>query len=63
MTNVNLEELMKLKVAARKLGLHINTVRSEIHKGKLQAIKLGRGYKVSPEALDAYIKGQFVGAK
>jgi len=41
---------------AKLLQVHWQTVLNYIKSGKLEAVKLGRGYRISQEALDRFIK-------
>jgi len=41
---------------AELLQVHWQTVLNYIKSGKLQAVKLGRGYRISQEALDNFIR-------
>ena len=41
---------------AELLQVHWQTVLNYIKGGKLEAVKLGRGYRISKEALDKFIK-------
>ena len=60
---VDFSTLLPLKDVASKLHIHINTVRKAIKDNELQALKLGRGYKVTPEALQDFVNRQVVGAR
>jgi len=40
--------------AAQLLGLHENTVRSLISKGKISAFKAGRNLRISPQEIEDY---------
>lgn len=57
-----MEELIELEDAAKQLGIKKITLLREIARGKLEAIRLGRGYKVTKTALQKYIDGQTVNA-
>jgi excisionase family DNA binding protein len=39
---------------ARRLGLHVRTVRGYIHDGKLAAVRIGKQYRVAAADLDAF---------
>lgn len=41
---------------AKLLQVHWQTVLNYIKNGKLKAVKLGKGYRISKEALDHFIK-------
>ena len=38
---------------ARRLGLHVRTVRSYVRSGRLRAVRIGKQYRVAHEALEA----------
>jgi len=40
---------------ARSLRVHEDTIQAAIRAGQLVASKVGRAYRVSPAALDAYL--------
>lgn len=40
---------------ASLLQVHWQSVLNYIKRGDLEAIKIGRGYRISPEALDAFL--------
>jgi excisionase family DNA binding protein len=46
---------LSLPEAARVSGLSVNHLRGAIHDGKLKAKIVGRGWKVKPEELRAYV--------
>jgi excisionase family DNA binding protein len=50
-------ELIKLVDIAKKLGIHIVTLRRYIKSGKLKAQKLGNSYFVSKENFKEFING------
>jgi len=41
---------------AELLQVHWQTVLNYIKGGKLEAVKLGRGYRIAQEALDSFVK-------
>ena len=43
------------------LQVHWQTVLNYIKSGKLEAVKLGKGYRISEEALNQFIKTNSVG--
>jgi excisionase family DNA binding protein len=45
--------LYSLDDVASRLGLHVRTVRGYVRSGRLQAIKIGKQYRVSRESLEA----------
>jgi excisionase family DNA binding protein len=46
--------MLTLKEAAAELGLHVDTLRWQIHNGKLKAHKIGPLWVVSRRSLDTY---------
>lgn len=42
--------------AARMLGVHANTIRREIDRGRLRAVKIGRVWRVRVAELHSYLK-------
>jgi excisionase family DNA binding protein len=50
-----LETLLTPKDVASILGVHIATVRREVHRGNLKAFILGRHIRVKPEILAEYV--------
>jgi excisionase family DNA binding protein len=44
--------LYSLEQVAERLGLQVRTVRSYVRSGRLQAIRIGKQYRVTREALD-----------
>lgn len=52
-----LETLMTLEEAAEKLNVHIETLRRARRLGLLKTVRTGgRGYKVTPQAIEDYIQ-------
>jgi len=49
--------------AAKELGVHWQTVLNCIKRGELEAVKMGRGYRIAPEALKAFIERRTTGQK
>ena len=49
------QELLTLQEVANMLKVSKYTVLRFIHKGKLEAVRVGGGYRVRPEALEQYI--------
>lgn len=45
--------LMSIDQVAAQLGLHVRTVRRYVRNGRLSAVRIGKQYRVSREALDA----------
>lgn len=48
---------------AKELGVHWQTVLNCIKRGELEAVKMGRGYRISPEALKAFVERRTTGQK
>ena len=46
--------MLTLKQAAAELGLHVDTLRWQIHNGKLKAQKFGPLWVITREELDTY---------
>lgn len=55
-------ELMTLDVLAKKLSVHIVTLRRYVSQGKIKAQKIGRSYYVSKDNLKEFVNGQHKGA-
>jgi len=53
--------LIPIKEAAERLHVHPVTLLRAIAAGKLEAVKLGRGYQVTEEAIKTLIENQTVG--
>lgn len=51
-------QFLTLKEVSELLNVHPLTTRKLILDGKLEAIKLGRAYRISKKALDEFIKKQ-----
>jgi excisionase family DNA binding protein len=49
--------LLSLEEVARQLGIHIKTARRQVREGRLQAVKVGRQYRVASSEL-ARVMGQ-----
>lgn len=49
------QELLTIQEVANKLKVSKYTVLRFIHKGKLEAVRVGGGYRVGSEALEQYI--------
>ncbi|HLU54354.1 MAG TPA: helix-turn-helix domain-containing protein [Pseudonocardia sp.] len=47
-------QLYSVEEVAALLGLHVKTVRSYVHDGKLDAVRIGRRYRIPAEALEAF---------
>jgi excisionase family DNA binding protein len=46
-------DLMSIDQVAEQLGLHVRTVRRYVRHGRLRAVRIGKQYRVSRDALDA----------
>lgn len=55
-----MEQLIPLKEAAKQLNVENITLLRAINDGKLQAVRLGRGYQVTQTMLDTYVKSLMV---
>jgi excisionase family DNA binding protein len=49
-------KLMTPEQVAEILQVHVLTVYSYIKKGKFDAIRLGRSYRIDPQDLDTFVK-------
>jgi excisionase family DNA binding protein len=47
-------EWVSLSTASRELGVAHDTLRAQVHRGKLAATKIGRDWLVSREEVDRY---------
>jgi len=47
-------ELVSLHEASRQLGVAHDTLRAQIHRGKLLAVKIGRDWLVSQAEIERY---------
>lgn len=57
---MDLKKQMTVKQAAERLDVDIETIRRAIRAGKIEAIQLGRGYRIAETALEKYVQGQTV---
>ena len=55
------EELLSVEQVAERLGLHVKTVRGYVRDGRLRATRIGKQYRITPEAL-AELVGRDAGA-
>ncbi|MEV6412634.1 helix-turn-helix domain-containing protein [Kribbella sp. NPDC051718] len=46
--------LFSVEQVAEQLGLHVRTVRSYVRDGKLNAVRIGKQYRISREDLEAF---------
>ncbi|MCC9117511.1 helix-turn-helix domain-containing protein [Staphylococcus capitis] len=51
------EEYLTVQQVADKLDMHVQTIRTYIHRGDINARKIGRKYIITQEELDDFIKG------
>ncbi len=55
--------LLTLDQVAAEIGHHVETVRREIKRGKIQAIRTGiRGVRIPRESLNEYLRANLIGA-
>jgi excisionase family DNA binding protein len=47
-------QLYSVEEVATLLGLHVKTVRGYVHDGRLQAVRIGRQYRIGADALEAF---------
>lgn len=48
------QELYSVEQVANRLGLHVRTIRNYVRDGRLQAVRIGKQYRISREALEAF---------
>lgn len=53
---MNNNEFLTVEQVAELLQVHWQTILNYIKNGKLEAVKLGKGYRISKEALQHFIK-------
>lgn len=58
MFEFNNQKYYSLREVSEILHMHINTIRSYIHRNKLKATKIGKSFYVSAEDLEALVKGE-----
>ena len=51
-----MDTLLTVEQVAQILQVHWQTVLTYIKSGKLKALKLGRGYRIDPKDLEAFIE-------
>lgn len=56
-------KFIKVKDAAAQISVHTTTLLRAIAAGQLKAVKVGREYRISEEALQAYLNSQTVEAR
>jgi excisionase family DNA binding protein len=49
----SVENFYSLEQVAQRLGLHVRTVRSYVRTGRLQAVRIGKQYRVTQDQLQA----------
>jgi excisionase family DNA binding protein len=49
--------LYSVDEVAKRLGLHVRTVRSYVRSGRLRAVRIGKQYRVAQDALEALTGG------
>jgi excisionase family DNA binding protein len=47
------QEFYSVEQVAERLGLHVRTVRNYVREGRLKAVRIGKQYRITPEALEA----------
>jgi excisionase family DNA binding protein len=47
------QELYSVEQVAERLGLHVKTVRSYVREGRLNAVRIGKQYRIAREDLEA----------
>jgi len=47
------EELYSVEQVAERLGLHVKTVRNYVAEGRLKAVRIGKQYRITRQALEA----------
>jgi excisionase family DNA binding protein len=55
---VNIRKAITATQAAKQLGVHRETVRRDIKRGKLRAVKPGGEYLLDPAQLEGYTPGK-----
>ncbi len=53
-----MEKHLTVAEVAERLQVHWQSVLTYIKNGELEAVKLGRGYRISEEAVEAFIKSR-----
>lgn len=53
-----MEKYLTVTEVAERLQVHWQSVLTYIKNGELEAVKLGRGYRISEEAIEAFIKSR-----
>jgi excisionase family DNA binding protein len=47
-------QLYSVEEVATLLGLHVKTVRGYVHDGRLEAVRIGRQYRIGADALESF---------
>lgn len=55
---MSIEQLLRVGQVAEVLQVHPQTVYGLIRNGKIRAAKVGRAWRIKPEAIDDYLKDQ-----
>ena len=58
-----IDTMMTTKEVARRLNANVAFVLNAIHSGKLEAHQLGKGYRISEQALREFLERTKVGVK
>ena len=58
-----MSDLLTVIEAAEALRVHPETVQKEIRRGKLQAVKVGRAYRIRRESIEHYLEGEKISPK
>ena len=53
-----LSPLYSVREVAEQLGVHPETIRRQIHEGRLEAVRVGRLLRIPKEALEALLDAQ-----
>jgi len=53
-----IEQLLRVDQVAEALQVHPQTVYGLIRNGKIRAAKVGRAWRIKPEAIDNYLEDQ-----
>jgi excisionase family DNA binding protein len=48
------QELYSVEQVAERLGLHVRTVRNYVRDGRLEAVRIGKQYRIAREDLEAF---------
>jgi excisionase family DNA binding protein len=53
-----IEQLLRVDQVAEVLQVHPQTVYNLLRRGKIRAAKVGRAWRIKPEAIDDYLEDQ-----